>query len=143
MIVAVKVTALPNVRDGWFYPGDVGSLAAEGILRISGRTSDVINRGGIKVSSTKIEEILRALPNIQDAAACGVSGVSGLEELWIAIVGKGGVDIEEIRRLLREHKDVRIAPDELFILEHIPRGELGKVQKYRLKELMLERKSAA
>jgi len=139
----VRMAGLPNVRDGWFYPGDIGSLTTEGILCIAGRSSDVINRGGVKVSGLKIEEILQALPNIKDAAACGITGASGLEELWIAVVSNGAVNIEEIRRLLREHKDVRIAPDELFIVEHIPRGELGKVQKYRLKELMLECKRAA
>ena len=44
----------------------------------------MINRGGVKVSATKIEEILEALPEIKEAAACGVEGASGLEEIWIA-----------------------------------------------------------
>jgi acyl-coenzyme A synthetase/AMP-(fatty) acid ligase len=40
---------LPSVRDQWFYPGDIGSLTAEGVLCVTGRSSDVINRGGHKV----------------------------------------------------------------------------------------------
>jgi acyl-coenzyme A synthetase/AMP-(fatty) acid ligase len=132
----------PGVRDGWFYPGDIGSLTAEGVLRFAGRSSDVINRGGVKVSGTRIEEILKALPHIKDAAACGIAGPSGLEEIWIAIVANGPVDTGEIEELLREHVDIGVAPDEVFVLDELPHGELGKVQKARLKELLLSRKRA-
>jgi acyl-CoA synthetase (AMP-forming)/AMP-acid ligase II len=110
-------------------------------LCITGRSSDVINRGGIKVSGTRIEEILQALPEIKEAAACGVTGQSGIEEIWIAVVPNGPVDISAIKRQLGEHNDVRIPPDEVFVLDDLPRGDLGKVQKYRLKDLMLSRKS--
>ena len=134
---------LPGVRDGWFYPGDIGSLTADGVLCLTGRSSDVINRGGFKVSGTKIEEILQALPNIREAAACGVAASSGLEEIWIAVVADGPVDVEQIRRTLREHRDVRVAPDEVLALDALPRGDLGKVQKYRLKEMMLNLKKGA
>jgi len=134
---------VPGVRDGWFYPGDIGSLSAEGILRFAGRSSDIINRGGIKVSGTRIEEILKAFPQIKDAAACGVAGPSGLEEIWIAIEANGPVDLRQIDALLREHTDVGIAPDQVFVLDELPRGELGKVQKVRLKELLLSCKTAS
>jgi acyl-coenzyme A synthetase/AMP-(fatty) acid ligase len=133
--------AFPGVRDGWFYPGDIGSLTEEGVLRFAGRSSDVINRGGVKVSGTRIEEILKALPHIKDAAACGIAGPSGLEEIWIAVEANGPVDIAEIEVLLREHADIGIAPDQVFIVDELPRGELGKVQKVRLKELLLSRKN--
>jgi acyl-coenzyme A synthetase/AMP-(fatty) acid ligase len=129
-----------SAQDQWFYPGDIGSVTAEGILCLAGRTSDVINRGGVKVSGTRIEEILQALPEIKEAAACGVAGSSGLEEVWIAVVADGIADVEKIKQHLSEHSDVRIAPDEVFVFDQLPRGELGKVQKYRLKELMLDRK---
>jgi acyl-coenzyme A synthetase/AMP-(fatty) acid ligase len=134
---------IPNVRDGWFYPGDVGSLTAEGLLYLAGRKSDVINRGGVKVSGTRIEEILTSMPEIKEAAACGVAGPSGLEEIWIAVVANGSPDTEAIKIHLRDHADVGVAPDEVFVLDALPRGEHGKVQKYRLKELLLKRKRAA
>jgi acyl-coenzyme A synthetase/AMP-(fatty) acid ligase len=135
--------SIPGVQDGWFYPGDIGSLTDDGILRFGGRRSDVINCGGVKVSGNRIEEILRGLPQIKEAAACGVTGPSGLEEIWIAIETNGPVNIGEIKELLRTNSDVGTAPDEVFVLDEIPRGELGKVQKLRLKELLLSRKRAA
>ena len=133
----------PGVRDGWFYPGDIGSLTDNGILRFSGRSSDVINRGGVKVSASRIEAVLEALPQIKEAAACGIVGPSGLEELWIAVVGNGPVDTGEIEKLLRDHNDVGMEPDEVFVMDELPHGELGKVQKVRLKELLLSRKRSA
>jgi acyl-coenzyme A synthetase/AMP-(fatty) acid ligase len=135
--------SVPGVRDGWFYTGDIGLLTPDGILRFVGRSSDVINRGGIKVSGTRIEEILNAMPQIKRAAACGISGASGLEEIWIAVVPNGLVDIEEIKDALSTHVDVGLAPDEVFIVDKLPVGELGKVQKVRLKEMLLSRKRAA
>jgi acyl-coenzyme A synthetase/AMP-(fatty) acid ligase len=138
---------IPGVRDGWFYPGDLGSLTADGVLRFSGRSSDVINRGGVKVSGTRIEEILRALPQIKNAAACGILGPSGLEEIWIAVVPNGTVEGDEIEeqigKALRAHVDVGVGPDEVFLFDELPVGELGKIQKPRLKELLVERKKVA
>ena len=84
---------VPGVQNGWFYPGDIGTLTDDGLLRFVGRSSDVINRGGVKVSGNRIEEILRGMPQIKDAAACGVVGASGLEEIWIAVEAHGPVDI--------------------------------------------------
>jgi acyl-coenzyme A synthetase/AMP-(fatty) acid ligase len=134
---------LPGVRDGWFYPGDIGALSPEGVLLFTGRSSDVINRGGVKVSGTRIEEILRALPQVKEAAACGVMGASGFEEIWIAVVPEGQINIQELKEMLREHVDIGIAPDEVFLLDALPTGELGKVQKTRLRESLLRQKRAA
>jgi acyl-coenzyme A synthetase/AMP-(fatty) acid ligase len=130
-----------NVRDGWFYPGDLGSLDEEGVVHLAGRSSDTLNQGGVKVSGTRIEEILKALPEIEDAAAYCMVGPSGLEEVWVAVVANGTLDIAEIKQQLRQHRDVGIAPDEIVVVDELPRGELGKVQKHRLKELLLGAKN--
>jgi acyl-coenzyme A synthetase/AMP-(fatty) acid ligase len=135
---------MPGVKDGWFYPGDTGSLSANGLLTLTGRITDVINRGGVKVSSAKIEEILEELPEIKEAAACGVTGNSGLEELWIAVVGNDlPLDIEKIKHRVREHREINLIPDEVFVLDELPRGALGKIQKYTLKEVMLAKRRGA
>jgi acyl-coenzyme A synthetase/AMP-(fatty) acid ligase len=128
---------IAGVRDGWFYSGDIASIGSDGVVRFGGRSSDVINRGGIKVSGARIEEILQALPEIKEAAACGIIGASGIEELWIGIVPNGAIDVERIKSHLSEHQDVQLSPDEVIFLDEIPRGELGKIQKLQLKELML------
>jgi len=143
-LAALGAKDMPGVKDEWFYPGDAGSLTAAGVLCLAGRITDVINRGGVKVSSAKIEEVLEGLPEINEAAACGVTGASGMEEVWVAVVANGPpIDIEHIKQHLSKHSDVKIAPDELFVFDELPRGELGKVQKYRLRDAMLSRKKGA
>jgi len=129
---------MPAVRDGWFYPGDIGALDDAGILRLAGRGSDIINRGGVKISGQRIEETLRTFSEIKDAAVCGVTGPSGLEEIWVGIVPNGCVDVDRIKSCLREHKEIGIAPDEVFLLDRLPRGDQGKVEKSRLKEQLIE-----
>jgi long-chain acyl-CoA synthetase len=95
------------------------------------------------VSGTRIEEILKALPQVKEAAACGVVGASGFEEIWIAIVPDGQINIQELKEMLSQHVDIGIAPDEVFLLDALPTGELGKVQKSRLRESLLRQKRAA
>jgi len=127
----------------WFCPGDVGYVTDDGVLCLTGRRSDLINRGGIKVSITKIEEALEALPEIREASACGMEGRSGFEEIWVAIVPQAPIDISEIRQHLKDHSDVGVMVDEVFEVRQLPRGDLGKVQRHMLKEMMLRLKEGA
>jgi long-chain acyl-CoA synthetase len=124
-------------RNAWFYPGDLGTLNEDRVLCITGRSTDVINSGGIKVSSTRIEEALQSLPLVKEAGACGIVGPNGIEEVWIAVVTEGPVDVAAIKQHLRGHKNVRLEPREVFVVDQIPRGDLGKIQRARLREQLL------
>jgi acyl-coenzyme A synthetase/AMP-(fatty) acid ligase len=123
--------------DQWFYPGDMGRLTAEGILCLTGRISDVINLGGVKVSARQIEEILEAMEEVREAAACGVEDASGVEQLWAAVVASGPLDAAALKVKAQAHPDIGSNLSELFVLPELPCGDAGKVQKPRLKELML------
>ncbi len=59
------------------------------------------------------------------------------------MVANGPIGVEAIKQHLAEHDDVKIAADEVLEFDELPRGELGKVQKFRLRELMLRRKANA
>jgi acyl-coenzyme A synthetase/AMP-(fatty) acid ligase len=128
---------------GWFYPGDIGRLTNEGVLCLVGRDSDVINRGGRKVSATQIEQVLEALPQVKEAAVCGIDGGSGLEEIWIAVVLRSPIDPEEIKRHLKNNRDLGFDVDEVFEVPALPRNDIGKVQKHLLKETLLRLKKGA
>jgi acyl-coenzyme A synthetase/AMP-(fatty) acid ligase len=124
----------------WFYPGDIGRVTDDGLLCLSGRSSDVINRGGVKISATRIAEVIESRPDIKEAAACGIEGHSGMEEVWIAVVPNGDVDLAALKDFVLQHEDVGAVVDEIFIVNDIPRGDLGKIQKIRLKEMLLRLK---
>jgi acyl-coenzyme A synthetase/AMP-(fatty) acid ligase len=125
------------LTDQWFYPGDKGHLTDDGILCVAGRTSDVINIGGVKVSARHIEEMLEGMEEVREAAACGVEDASGVERLWVAVVTNGAVNVDALKAKTQAHPDIGSNLSELFVVAELPRGELGKVQKPRLKELLL------
>lgn len=127
----------------WFYPGDIGRLTENGLLCLIGRYSDVINRGGLKIAASKIEEVLEALPQIKEAAACGMEGSSGLEEIWIAFVLQSSIDPAEIKSHIMGHPDLGFEVDEVIEVPAMPRNDAGKVQKHLLKEALLRLKKGA
>jgi acyl-coenzyme A synthetase/AMP-(fatty) acid ligase len=125
------------VTNQWFYPGDMGHVTDDGILCLTGRTSDVINIGGTKMSARRIEEVFEMMEGVREAAACGVEDAAGVERLWVAVVANGTVDSETLKAKVQAHPDVRGHLSELFVLSELPRGGLGKVQKPKLKEMLL------
>jgi acyl-coenzyme A synthetase/AMP-(fatty) acid ligase len=133
----VRVATEGAAADQWFYPGDIGRLTDDGILCLTGRTSDVINIGGVKVSAGRIEEALETMQEVREAAACGVEDASGMERVWVAVVASGPVDAAALRAKAQAHPDIGSHLSELFVLPDLPRGDLGKVQKRELKELLL------
>jgi acyl-coenzyme A synthetase/AMP-(fatty) acid ligase len=115
----------------------MGRLTDDRILCLAGRTSDVINIGGVKVSARRIEEAFEAIEEVSEAAACSVEDASGVEQLWVAVVTDGPVDGAALKAKAQTNPDVGDNLSELFVLPELPRGDLGKVQKPRLKELLL------
>lgn len=115
-------------RDGWFYPGDVGALTADGRLVVEGRTSElVINKGGFKVSPALIEDELRKEPAVLDAAVVAALSESGAPEIWAAVVIKGAIDAASLQKSF-EGKLGAAAPDRVVKVDAIPRNEIGKIQ---------------
>jgi acyl-coenzyme A synthetase/AMP-(fatty) acid ligase len=115
-------------KDGWFYPGDLAVLRKDGLLSIVGRTSEVINRGGVKIAPDVIEDALKAHPAISDAAATGMTNAQGVSEIWAAIVIKTSVSDAD----LQLHCAPRLAnrsPDRFFRVQTIPRNQFGKVMR--------------
>jgi acyl-coenzyme A synthetase/AMP-(fatty) acid ligase len=125
------------IRDGWFYPGDVGRVYADGLVVITGRTTEVINRGGVIVAPEFVEEVLRLDPVVRDVAVVGVS-VAGIEEIWAAVVSDEALDVQS----LAERAFVRLnekTPNRILRVDVIPRNENGKVTRNALREILLAR----
>ena len=76
----------------WFYPGDRGIPNVDGGLRITGRTNEVINIGGVKLYPDAIDDIVRQHPGVRDAAAFGFSEEGGATGLAVAILPKGDIN---------------------------------------------------
>jgi len=123
-------------KDGYFYPGDLGRLLADGVLVITGRTDEVINRAGDKAAPELIEEVIRKLPQIVDAA---VFAVPGTTQIW-AVVCSGEVQDRAVLDACRE-KLAGMAPDRLFKVDRIPRNDMGKIIRDEMKKLIMRKLS--
>ena len=124
-------------RDGWFYPGDLGSLTSENLLIISGRSSSVLNAGGGKLSAEKIEAALMSFKGVSEAAVFMATGPLGVEEVWAGIVCSEKIDSERLRAHCRQHMPAIFVPAHIVTLDALPINATGKVDRPRLKEIVL------
>jgi acyl-CoA synthetase (AMP-forming)/AMP-acid ligase II len=113
-------------RDGWFYPGDIGSVTAEGVMIVTGRIGDFINYGGVKVNPRLIEQVLLSLPHVSQAVAFGVPDTDGLAQIWAAIVPEVPIDSATLNRVCAQELGM-CAPRFILQMKDLPRNENGKV----------------
>ncbi len=119
-----------SFRDGWFYPGDCGRVRADGLLIVTGRTSEIINVGGLKVAPEIVEDIVRPHPAVLEAAALGVRGAGGIEEIVLAVVPRGPLNE---RQLINWCAERNIPVARVVSVEGLPKTTLGKINRELLK----------
>lgn len=119
---------------GWYYSGDLGRLDAQGRLYVLGRLKHQIDRGGIKVDPGEVEEALVHLPDILDAAVVGVPNPVLGQVVCAMVVATGAEQprLEDLRSRLAEGLAAYKLPEELRIVETIPRTTIGKIDRAAL-----------
>jgi fatty-acyl-CoA synthase len=124
------------LRDGWLRTGDVAVVEADGYLRIVDRKKDLIVSGGENVSSLEVERALLAHVSVAEAAVVGVPDEEWGEvpRAFVTLRESPEVTPEELRAFVRERLAHFKAPREVIILEALPIGGTGKVQKQRLRD---------
>jgi acyl-CoA synthetase (AMP-forming)/AMP-acid ligase II len=119
-------------RDGWFYPGDIGTVSTDNMLLVFGRDSAVINLGGDKLNPETIEQAMLACPGVLDAAAFSAPNTLGVEELRVAVVADGRFD----EGVFREHCSRVVPPERMpsgvLRLPSLPRNAAGKLDRAQL-----------
>ncbi|MGH2927015.1 MAG: AMP-binding enzyme, partial [Solirubrobacteraceae bacterium] len=124
------------LRDGWFSTGDIVTRTSSGYIRIVGRrATDLIKSGGYKIGAGEIEACLREHPAVEDAAVTGEEDVDLGERVvaWVVLREEARVGdaelIDHVAAQLAPHK----RPRTVHFVEDLPRNEMGKVQKRRLR----------
>lgn len=130
-----SATSQALFHDGWFLTGDIGVWRAPGQFEIVGRRDDVLNVGGIKMSPTAIEELIRrSVGGLRDVAVTSVTDSKGVEQLCVAVVPVA----EDERRDLTALVGQCLGPAERFFLlplRSLPLTESGKIRRSAVKEL--------
>jgi fatty-acyl-CoA synthase len=125
-----------TLRDGWVLTGDLGTVGADGYLRLTGRSKELYKSGGELVMPKEIEELLSLHDGISEAFAVGVAD-ERWGEMGVAIVVRSpGSDVtaEEIIGLCREKLARFKVPKRVLFLDRqeLPITPTGKIQKFRL-----------
>jgi acyl-CoA synthetase len=129
--------------DGWYASGDIGVLDADGFLTITDRKKDIIIRGGETVSAAEVEELLVRMPGVAEAAAVAAPDAR-LGEHVCAFVRRAPdsepPDLNAVRAHLEAAGLARQKwPEELHIVDELPRTPSGKVKKFVLREALRNR----
>ena len=125
--------------DGWFDTGDLARLDAQGYVRITGRSKDVIIRGGENIPVVEIEALLYRHPAIAMAAIVAYPDERLGERACAVVVPKPGhsIDLPAIVEFLKAQKiAVQYIPERLIVRDAMPSTPSGKLQKFKLRDML-------
>ena len=126
--------------DDWFDTGDLARIDARGYIRITGRSKDVIIRGGENIPVVEIETLLYRHPDIAMAAIVAYPDDRLGERACAVVVPRSGrsVDLPSIVNFLKDQKvAIQYIPERLVVRDVMPATPSGKIQKFKLRELLL------
>ncbi len=124
-------------RDGWMRMGDICEIDPEGYLRVTGRTSDFIVRGGKNISAAQVEDAAMTHPAIAIAAAVAMPDPVFGEKvcLYVELADSATIDLPElVEYLLALGVSKELLPERLIVVDDLPRSSGGKIAKGRLRE---------
>jgi len=126
------------LRDGWYHTGDIAMRDADGYFHIHDRKKNVIISGGENIYPAEIERVLGDHPAVAEAAVIGHPDPKWQEVPVAYVVLRAGAsaDAEGLARHVGEHLARFKRPREFVFVDSLPHTALGKVQHFRLKELV-------
>jgi non-ribosomal peptide synthetase component E (peptide arylation enzyme) len=137
-----QFTADAHTAEGWFRTGDRGTLDPEGYLAITGRSKDLIIRGGENIPVVEVENLLYTHPKIAGVAIVAIPDPRLGERACAVVIPREHerITLEDITAYLEAHQLARQKfPERLELVSEFPMTPSGKVQKYKLRDLIAER----
>jgi cyclohexanecarboxylate-CoA ligase len=121
----------------WFDTGDLAVIDEDGYLNITGRTKDVIIRGGENIPVAYVENVLYEHPKLAGVAVVGIPDPRLQERACVVVTlgpGADGFTMEEMKAFLDEKRVARqYWPESLEVVTELPRTASGKIQKFQLR----------
>ncbi|MDH3631085.1 MAG: AMP-binding protein [Gammaproteobacteria bacterium] len=127
-----------SIRDGWFYTGDLGRKDEEGYIFITGRSKELIIRGGENIAPREIDDVLYKHEAILEAAAVGVDDENYGQEVVACVVVRDGYQCseDELKAFCEAGVGKYKAPKIIYFFDDLPKGPSGKILRLKLPELI-------
>jgi fatty-acyl-CoA synthase len=127
-------------KAGWLHSGDLGVMNEQGYLNITGRSKDMICRGGENVYPREIEEVLHTHPDISQAQVFGVPDSHLGEEvaMWFMVKPGHSIEPDEVRKWLKEKVAHFKVPKYIKLVSEFPMTVTGKIQKFVMRDHMID-----
>ncbi|MDG4792770.1 AMP-binding protein [Micromonospora sp. WMMD1082] len=122
--------------DGWYRTGDVVRIRPDGNLVIEGRTKDLINRGGEKISAEEVEGYAYQLATVSLAAAVAMPDPELGERVCLYVVPHSGAEValDDVRQVMREAGVAPFKlPERIVLVDSLPTTAVGKIDKKNLR----------
>lgn len=132
-VIAKGETTSPYDPEGWFEPGDLGRIEA-GVLYLDGRSTELINVGGNKLSGPALEEFAAKAPGVAQAAVTSRQNEAGFETVCVALIAQADFVLASFDERL-SRRIGRITPRRYLMLDAFPLLASGKIDKPKLKAL--------
>jgi fatty-acyl-CoA synthase len=127
-------------EDGWLRTGDLGIMREDGCIHLTGRSRDVIIRGGENIYPREVEEFLYTHPKVDEAQVVGIPNarLGEIVAAWVRL--KPGVEAteEEIRAFCQGQIAYYKVPEHVRFVDDFPATLSGKIQKYKIREFEIE-----
>ena len=123
--------------DGWLHTGDLGTLDAQGFLRVTGRVKDMIIRGGENHFPAEIEAVIVEHPDVTQVAVVGLPDEKWGEVIAAFLLSEGDPDIAALKAYCREYLSAQKTPSIWVLVPEFPLTGSGKVQKFAIREKYL------
>ena len=132
--------SIDPIRGKRIKTGDLGIKDAEGFIRVTGRTKDLIIRGGVNIAPQEIDEILLKHPDVLDAAAVGVpDNIYGEEVVCYLVAKDRSLSASSIEQHCKNFLPQPKMPKQFITVAELPKNDRGKVLREKLREDWIER----
>ena len=129
-----------SIQDGWMHSGDLATMDEEGYIKVVGRSKDMVIRGGENIYPVEIENYLYRHPKISDVQIVGVPDKKYGEVLAAWIIPRKGVELteDEVKQFCKDNIAHYKVPQYYRFVTEYPMTITGKIQKYKITEMMIE-----
>lgn len=132
-----EATSASFTEDGWLRTGDLGHVDDDGYFFVTGRLKELIIKGGENIAPREIDEALYSHPDVIEAAAFARPCDSYGERVEAAVVIRAGsaLNADALIEICRGKLGAFKCPDTIFVLDDLPKGPSGKIQRLKIAEI--------